>query len=126
MEESLIFSSIVGRQEVDLENVFESLTGRGDEHDASPRAFNHDSAIEVHCPILKLLCDGRCLDFYPLGDEVDECWGFYSRPWLEGELKGSELHRPLCNLTGCVAIVKDFTDQEACNHQDGMCLEVVH
>src|SRR5438105_895953 len=36
MEESLIFSSIVGRREVDLENVFESLTGQGDEHDASP------------------------------------------------------------------------------------------
>src|SRR6266540_3438390 len=36
VEESLIFGSIVGRQEVDLENIFESLTGRGDEHDASP------------------------------------------------------------------------------------------
>src|SRR5881394_253452 len=99
MEESLIFNSIVGHQEVDLENVFESLTGRGDEHDASPRTFNHEGAIEVHCPILKLLCDGRCLDFCPLGEEVDECLGIYSHSWLEGELKGSELHHPLCNPT---------------------------
>ena len=87
MEESLILSSIVGCREVDLENVFESLTGRGDEHDASPRAFNHERAIEVHRPILELLCDGRCLDFCPLGDEIDECLGLDGRPWLEGSSK---------------------------------------
>src|SRR6266540_4376143 len=126
MEESLIFSSIVGRREVDLENILESLTGRGDEHDASPRAFNHERAIEVHRPIVELLCDGRCLDFCPLDDEINECLGFYSRPQLKGELKGTELHRPLCNPTGGVVIVKDFTDREACNHRDRMCLEVVH
>src|SRR5438105_14396582 len=90
VEESLIFSSIVGRWKVDLENVFESLTGRGDKHDAKPHTFNHERALEVHCPILKLLCDGRCLDFCPLGDEVDECLGLYSHPWLVGELEGSE------------------------------------
>src|SRR6266540_3936605 len=52
MEESLIFSSIVGRREVDLENVFKSLTGWEDECDASPRAFSNERAIEVHRPIL--------------------------------------------------------------------------
>src|SRR6266542_3946197 len=65
VEESLIFSSVVGCWEVDLENIFESLTGRGDEHDASPRAFNHEGAVEVHDPILELLGDGRRLYFYP-------------------------------------------------------------
>src|SRR5438128_7503498 len=105
MEESLIFSSMVGRREVDLENIFESLTGRGDEHDASPCTFNHERAIEVHHPILELLCDGRCLDFCPLGNEIDECLELYSRWWLKGELKGVELHRPLCNPTGGIAIV---------------------
>ena len=58
MEESLILGSIIGRREVDLENIFESLTSRGDEHDTSPRAFNLDRAIEVHHPVFKLLSDG--------------------------------------------------------------------
>ena len=126
MEESLIFSGIVGRLEVDLEKVLESLTGQGDEHDTSPHAFNHEGAVEVHCPILKLLCDGRCLDFCPLGDEIDECLGLDGRPWLEGKLEGAELNRPLCNPSGGVAIVKDFTDREACDHHYVMRLEVVH
>src|SRR6266508_3290716 len=97
MEESLIFSSIVGRREVDLGNVFESLTGQEDEHDASPCAFNHERAIKVHRPILELLCDGWCLDFCPLSDEIDECLGLDGRPWLEGKLEGTELDRSFCN-----------------------------
>src|SRR5213078_3970499 len=94
MEESLIFGSIVGRREVNLENIFESLTGGGDEHDASPHAFDHERVVEVHSPILELLCDGRRLDFYPLGDEINECLGLDGHPWLKGKLKGAELNHP--------------------------------
>ena len=126
VEESLIFGSIVGRREVKLEDIFESLAGGGDEHNASPRAFDHERAVEVHSPILELLCDGRRLDFCPLGDEIDECLGLDGRPWLESKLEGAELNRPLCNPSGGVAIVKDFTDREACDHRYGMRLEVVH
>ena len=126
MEEGLIFGSIVGRREVKLENIFESLAGRGDEHDASPRAFDHERAVEVHSPILELLYGGRRLDFCPLGDEIDECLGLDGRPWLEGKLEGAELNRPLCNPSGGIAIVKDFTDREARDHRYGMRLEVVH
>src|SRR5438132_11088617 len=115
-----------GCREVELENVFELLTGRGDEHDASPRAFNHERAVEVHSPILELLCDGWRLGFCPLGDEIDECLGLDGRTWLEGKLEGAELNRPLCNPSGGVAIVKDFTDREARDHHYGMRLEVVH
>src|SRR5207237_2058255 len=104
VEESLIFGSIVGRQEVDLEDIFESLTGRGDEHDASPRAFNHERAVEVHRPILELLYDGRCLDFCPLGDEIDERLGLDGCPWLKGKLEGTELDRLFCNPSGGIAI----------------------
>src|SRR6266508_3841021 len=82
VEESLILSSIVGRREVDLENIFKSLTSWGDEHYTSPRAFNHERTIEVHCPVFKLLDDGRILGFCPLGYEVDECLGLDSiRGW---------------------------------------------
>src|SRR5438105_11316946 len=61
-----------------------------------------------------------------LGDEIDECLGLDGRPWLEGELEGAELNRPLCNPSGGGAIVKDFTDRETCGHRYGMRLEVVH
>src|SRR6266511_3764044 len=37
VEESLIFSRIIGCREVNLENILESLAGGGDEHDACPR-----------------------------------------------------------------------------------------
>src|SRR6266540_5830461 len=57
VEESLVFGSVVGRREVNLEDILESLASGGDEHDASPRAFYHERAIEVHSPILELLCD---------------------------------------------------------------------
>src|SRR5437868_5326884 len=100
MEESLIFGSIIGHRKVNLENVFESLAGRGDEHDACPHAFDHERAIEVHSSILELLCDGRRLDFCPLGDEINEYLGLDGRPWLEGKLEGAELNRPLCNPSG--------------------------
>src|SRR6266540_325424 len=126
VEESLIFGGVVGRREVNLEDILESLASGGDEHDASPRTFYHERAIEVHSPILGLLCDDWRLDFCPLGDEVDECLGFDGRSWLEGELEGSKLNRPLCNPSGGVAIVKDFTDREACDHRYGMRLEVMH
>src|SRR5438128_370974 len=126
VEESLIFSRIVGCREVNLENILESLAGGGDEHDACPRAFNHERTIEVHGPILELLHHGWRPDFCPLGDEVDECLGLDGRPWLEGKLEGSELNRPLRNPPGGIAIVKDFTDREACDHRYGMRLEVVH
>src|SRR5438128_1487381 len=126
VEESLIFGSVVGRREVNLEDILESLASGGDEHDASPRAFYHERAIEVHSPILELLCDDWRLDFCPLGDEVDECLGFDGRSWLEGELEGAKLNRPLCNPSGGVAIVKDFTDREACDHRYGMRLEVMY
>src|SRR6266540_5507878 len=116
MEESLIFSSVVGCRKVDLENVFESLTGQGDEHDASPRAFNHEGAVEVHGPILELLGDGRRLYFCPFSDEVDERLRFDGRPWLESELEGAELYRPFCNPTGGVAIVKNLSDREVRHH----------
>src|SRR5438132_8974884 len=72
VKESLVLGSIVGCQEVDLKDVFELLTSRGDEHDTSPRVFNHQRAIEVHCPVFKLLGDGRSLEFCPLGYEVGE------------------------------------------------------
>src|SRR5881394_2674048 len=126
VEESLIFGSIVGRWEVKLENIFESLAGRGDEHDASPRTFDHERAVEVHSPILELLCDGQRLDFCPLGDEIDECLRLDGRSWLESKLEGAQLNRPLCNPSGGVVIVKDFTDREACDHCYVMRLEVMH
>src|SRR6266540_1910503 len=126
MEESIIFGSVVGRREVNLEDILESLASGGDEHDASPRAFDHERAIEVHSPILELLCDDWRLDFCPLGDEIDECLGFDGRSWLEGKLEGAKLNRPLCNPSGGVAIVKDFTDREACDHRYGMRLEVMY
>src|SRR5438105_2885990 len=126
VEESLIFGGVVGRREVNLEDILESLASGGDEHDASPRAFYHERAIEVHSPILELLCDDWRLDFCPLGDEVDECLGFDGRSWLEGKLEGAKLNRPLCNPSGGVVIVKDFTDREACDHRYGMRLEVMH
>ena len=84
MEESLILDGVVGCREVDLKDVFEPLTSRGDEHDTSPRVFNHERAIEVHCPVFKLLNVGRSLGFRPLGYKVDECLGLDSRPWLKG------------------------------------------
>src|SRR5438128_7669046 len=83
-------------------------------------------AVEVHRPILELLCDGQCLDFCPLGDEIDECLGLDGCPWLEGKLEGTELDCPFCNPSGGIMIVKDFTDWEACDHHYGMRLEVVH
>ena len=126
VEESLIFGSIVGCREVNLENILESLTGGGDEHDASPRAFNHERAIEVHGPILELLRDGWRLDFCPLGDEIGECLRLDGRLWLEVKLEGSELNRLLRNPSGGVAIVKNFTDRGACDHRYGMRLEVMH
>ena len=126
MEESLILGIIVGHQEVDLKDVFESLTSQEGEHYTSPSAFDHERAVEVHGPMLELLRDGRRLDFRPLGDEIDECLGLDGHPWLEGKFEGAELYRPLCNPTGGVTIVKDFTDQEACNHRYGMRLEIVH
>ena len=67
MEESLILDSVVECREVDLEDVLESLTSRGDEHDASPRTFDHERAVEVHCPVFKLLGDGWGLKFCPIG-----------------------------------------------------------
>src|SRR5438132_1025758 len=120
MEESLILGSIVGHREVDLENIFESLTSRGDEHDASPRAFHHERAVEVHCPVFKLLSDGESLDFYPLSDEIDKCLGLYSLLWLEDQPKRFEFHRPLFDPSSGITIVKDFTNQETCDHRDGM------
>ena len=80
MEESLILGSIVGSWKVNLENVFESLTGWGDEHYTNPRIFNHERTVEVHCPVFKLLGDGRSLGFCPLGYEFNECLGLDSRP----------------------------------------------
>src|SRR6266540_1607282 len=126
VEESLIFSSIVGCWEVNLENILESLAGGGDEHDACPRAFNYERTIEVHGPILELLRDGWRMDFCPLGDEISECLRLDGRPWLEVKLEGSKLNRPLRNPSGGVAIVKNFTDREACDHRYGMRLEVMH
>src|SRR5438876_3553522 len=126
VEESLVFSRIVGCWEMNLENIFESLAGGGDEHDACPRAFNHERTVEVHGPVLEFLRDGWRLDFCPLGDEVGECLRLDGRPWLELKLEGSELHCPLCDPSGGVVIVKDFTERGACDHRYGMRLEVVH
>src|SRR5438128_30692 len=58
--------------------------------------------------------------------KIDECLGFDGRSWLEGELEGAKLNRPLCNPSGGVAIVNDFTDREACDHRYGMRLEVMY
>src|SRR5438876_593527 len=101
-------------------------TGRGDEHEACPRAFNHERTVEIHGPVLEFLRDGWRLDFCPLGDEIGECLRLDGRPWLEIKLEGSELNRPLCNPSGGVAIVKDFTERGACDYRYGMRLEVVH
>src|SRR5438105_14105442 len=51
VKESRIFSRIVGRREVNLENILESLAGGGDEHDACPCAFNHERAVGLHGPV---------------------------------------------------------------------------
>ena len=126
MEESLVFGSIVGHWEVDLEDVLELLTSWRDEYYTHPHAFDHQGAIKIHCPIFELLGDEGSLGFGPLGYEVDECLGLDSRPWLKGKLEGAELNRPLCNPSGGVAIVKDFTDREAGDHHYGMRLEVVY
>src|SRR6266508_2867743 len=126
VEESLIFSRIVGCREVNLENILESLAGGGDEHDACPRAFNHERTIEVHGPVLEFLRDGWRLDFYPLGDEISECLRLDGRPWLEIKLEGAELNRPLCNPSSGAATVKNYTERGACDHRYRMRLEVVY
>jgi len=126
VEESLILGSIVGLWEVDLEDIFESLTSQGDEYYTSPRVFNHERAIEVHGPVFKLLSDGWSMGFHPLGYEVNECLGLDSRPWLKAELQRSEFHGPLCDPPGGVTIVKDITTRETCDHRSWMCLELVY
>src|SRR6266540_4756755 len=110
VKESLVLGSIVGRWEVDLENILESLTSRGDEHYTSPRAFNHERAIKVHCLVFKLLGYGRSLGFGPLGYEVNERLVLDSRSSLEAELKRSKFHSPLCDPPDGITIVKNITD----------------
>src|SRR5438105_8101846 len=103
VKESLIFSCIVGCREVNLKNILESLTGGGDEHDACPRAFNHERTIEVHGPVLEFLRYGWRLDFCPLGDEIGECSRLDGCTWLEVKLEVSEVHGSRVNLSRDIA-----------------------
>lgn len=87
MEESLILGCVVGCQEVNLEDILKLFSDRGDEYDASPHACDHEGAVEVHCIVLKSLCGGGSLGFYPLRQEVDECLCFDSSSRLKDEFK---------------------------------------
>src|SRR5438132_5976578 len=49
VEESLVFSGIVGCREVNLENIFESFVGGGDDIDNCARVFIHAYHVGVYC-----------------------------------------------------------------------------
>ena len=104
----------------------ESLASRGDGHYTSPRAIDHQGAIEIYSPVFELLDGCRSLYLCPLSQKIDKSLGLDGRPWLETELKRSEFHSPLCNPPSGITIMKYIFDRETCNHQNWMRLEVVY
>jgi hypothetical protein len=83
MDQGLVFSVIVGRLVVDLQNIFQVIALRGDEEYACAPSFEVQGAIEVHLPVLWLFLRCGLLGLRPFGDEACEDLGLDGLSWTE-------------------------------------------
>jgi hypothetical protein len=72
MDQGFILSSIIGGLVVDLQDVPELFSMRGDEQYAYTHPFRVESAVEEHYPVLRSLLRRGHLDLCPLRHKVCE------------------------------------------------------
>jgi len=81
--------------------------GRYEQH-ASAGSFEIKGAVKVHYPVLQFLRGRRLLDFCPLGDKIRKDLRLDRMSGEELEVKFSQLHRPLDDVTISVAAMEDL------------------
>jgi hypothetical protein len=72
MDQGLVLGAAVGRVVVDLYDILQMIALGRDEEDACTCSLEVQGTVEVHFPMLRLLCWQGLLGLSPLRDEIGE------------------------------------------------------
>jgi hypothetical protein len=76
-----------------------------DEPNACTCSFEVQGTVEVHFPMLRLLCRRGLFGLCPLGNEIGEDLGLEGLSWVELKVEFTQLDRPLDDAPHGVASV---------------------